>query len=483
MASDLRWRSLGSASFTLVALVLAVTSLGCGSKSALTIDPAATSDTGPSGPAEVCNGVDDDGDGRVDETLPLVTCGRGACEDRACAAMCEPGEVSREVCGGGDEDCDGFVDEGLAIGPTEIIDVREGAGGYDRCDTCRWASNTQIVPREGGGAFVFWSHGILGGSEIANVWGREVDAAMRPIGEPRLLSDTLVLLGIRRVPGLYEAHGLHVGVQRIGREDRTVFVRATPDGVEVEPFPDTLRHCSRHRAVVFAGGRVVAGCLDRDDARLWTFPVGGEVTRIELDVEGEDFFGGTLHVRGDEVVLHGYHVIPDESFWVTFTRFTPQLDVLMPMTRSEATYARAPILFPTPDGFVYWNTDAREATTYELLDANGGVLQEARENPFRIGISPAVSASWAASNPASRFPTVLDDSRDDRSELEFMIVNADGTRENELAIPLPAEPDYASYFDIERIGSMWWTAWIAGREDGIANPVHVMGLSCTDDSP
>ncbi len=455
---------------------------GCGSKSALTIDPVPDSGTAePEGPPEICNGLDDDDDGRVDETLPVITCGRGACAETACEAMCVPSAPSPEMCGGGDEDCDGFVDEGLAIGPTEIIDVREGAGGYDRCSTCRWASNTQIVRREGGGAFVFWTHSIYGGSEIANVWGRELDAAMRPIGEPRLLSDTLVLLFITRVPGLYEAHGLHYGVQRIGSEDRPVFVRATPDGVAVEAFPDTPSHCSSSRQVAFVGGRVIAGCLSRDDARLWTFPVGGEVTRLDLDVEGRDFSGGTLHVRGDAVYLHGYHVIPSEEFWTSFTRFTPDLDVVLPMTRSEASYARVPVLFPTSEGFVYWNTDAREATTYELLDEDGAVVQEAREMPFRIGIDPARSASWSSSNPARRFLTVLDDSRDDRSELEFMIVNADGTLTHELAIPLPADPDFASDFGIERIGSMWWTTWIAGRRADLANPVHVMGLSCIDE--
>jgi hypothetical protein len=71
---------------------------------------------------EVCNGVDDDCDGLVDFGAPAIatTCGIGACQNTvySCAngagpnATCVPGQPSAEVCNGVDDDCDGAIDNG-----------------------------------------------------------------------------------------------------------------------------------------------------------------------------------------------------------------------------------------------------------------------------------------------------------------------------------------------------------------------------------
>ena len=75
---------------------------------------------------EVCNGIDDDCDGQVDEDFPLTntpcTVGLGACQNQGVlicdpngsdSFICsvEPGAPSLEVCNGIDDDCDGLVDE------------------------------------------------------------------------------------------------------------------------------------------------------------------------------------------------------------------------------------------------------------------------------------------------------------------------------------------------------------------------------------
>jgi len=69
-----------------------------------------------------CDGIDDDCDGDVDEDyLPLeITCGVGGCEavgtttcvDGVVGEECTPAEPSAEVCDGIDNNCDGDVDEG-----------------------------------------------------------------------------------------------------------------------------------------------------------------------------------------------------------------------------------------------------------------------------------------------------------------------------------------------------------------------------------
>jgi hypothetical protein len=81
---------------------------------------------------EICNGVDDDCDGQIDEGLGTITCGTGACQVTisACAngqpQMCVPGNSSPEVCDGIDNDCDGMVDEGGVCAATCTDGIQNG---------------------------------------------------------------------------------------------------------------------------------------------------------------------------------------------------------------------------------------------------------------------------------------------------------------------------------------------------------------------
>ena len=87
------------------------------------LEPSTTDDS-------MCDGVDDDCDGRVDENF-IDSCGNGICvRDAACAAgvvSCEPGTPDAEevdnLCDNIDQDCDGNVDEGF----TSEVTCGEGA--------------------------------------------------------------------------------------------------------------------------------------------------------------------------------------------------------------------------------------------------------------------------------------------------------------------------------------------------------------------
>ncbi len=73
--------------------------------------------------AEICNLVDDDGDGSIDEGLPINAC--GGC-----------GAIPAEVCNGADDDCDGSTDEGSlnACGTCGPLPGESCNGADDDCD-------------------------------------------------------------------------------------------------------------------------------------------------------------------------------------------------------------------------------------------------------------------------------------------------------------------------------------------------------------
>ena len=106
--------------------------------------------------AEICNGLDDDCDGDVDEGLDDLQCGMGICEATtpACAdgepIECIPGDPNPdgETCDGTDDDCDGEIDEGCDCvdGDTqacyssnpERVDVGLCQEGTQTCEDGQW---------------------------------------------------------------------------------------------------------------------------------------------------------------------------------------------------------------------------------------------------------------------------------------------------------------------------------------------------------
>ncbi|MBK7858450.1 MAG: hypothetical protein IPJ65_07465 [Archangiaceae bacterium] len=70
--------------------------------------------------AEVCNGIDDDCNGAVDDSLGVMSCGKGECRrtldlcsDAGTQQACVPGTPVTELCNERDDDCDDVVDNGF----------------------------------------------------------------------------------------------------------------------------------------------------------------------------------------------------------------------------------------------------------------------------------------------------------------------------------------------------------------------------------
>lgn len=110
------------------------------------------------GATEVCNYIDDNCDGRVDENVREV-CGIGMCARLAYTCnepvMCTPGEPTAETCNWLDDDCDGEVDEGDDIcGAGSICKDGEcvpgsagGSGGGGASDDPGAGSSCAMDPR------------------------------------------------------------------------------------------------------------------------------------------------------------------------------------------------------------------------------------------------------------------------------------------------------------------------------------------------
>jgi hypothetical protein len=109
----------------------------------------------------VCNGLDDDCDGSVDEdyVAPTTSCGQGACSTQGalrCIAgalvdSCLPGvpAANDSACNGLDDDCDGSVDEDYAASATSCGQGACAAGGALECRAGALVDSCQPGPPAG----------------------------------------------------------------------------------------------------------------------------------------------------------------------------------------------------------------------------------------------------------------------------------------------------------------------------------------------
>jgi hypothetical protein len=104
------------------------------------------------GAVEICNNLDDNCIGGIDEGFGQTTCGLGVCEhtinncEGGVERVCDPLEgFSQEICNNLDDDCDGQVDEELLTQPTTCGLGACAATGIETCFAGQWTGNTCVA--------------------------------------------------------------------------------------------------------------------------------------------------------------------------------------------------------------------------------------------------------------------------------------------------------------------------------------------------
>lgn len=263
---------------------------GCGARTDLDLASGGGSGTGE---PEVCNGVDDDSDGSIDEDLGELSCGLGVCLRTAPACVdgrpgeCIPGPPNAEICNGIDDDCDTAVDEELGL-------VRRG-GPYLIDADLTYLARTQLVATDEG-LLAVYATSFNGQEPTPSVRVARMDADGILTNPPEILTTRNFTQGPRLAAMPDGWAMMYCG--RFGFEDRAASGFLSPAGVfeeHGERSPAGKNCGAGDPGVGFTGARLLFGWIDNgapDDVYL-----------DRADASGASIAGDTIDANGDLSVM------------------------------------------------------------------------------------------------------------------------------------------------------------------------------------
>lgn len=363
-----------------VALALAMFACGCGARTGL----------GEHAPpiVEACNGEDDDGDGRVDEDVPPIECGVGACHNAepGCPTdrlpSCEPLSPHDEACNAIDDDCDGTLDEGLGFGVIGgPFTVADEANGYFTSD---------LVSAEGGLVSV-WNVGFDGSHPpMTNAFARHLAPDGRPDGDVHPILGRPVTMGLSAAASARGIALMYCG--RFGAEDHpaSAFLdgRGDPIGGETRRGTDGRSCGAVVQGVIGVGGAHLFSWITNGGVADGTFPVFLEVAGADgvtrsgrvVEPHGDLYTGPSFAVSGDVAALV-YGVRPEiRASAIDVARLDAEGNALGPALRvgedsvDVRSFGNAHVVSDGEGGFVVIASDPNGPGLYAARIDAGGIL-------------------------------------------------------------------------------------------------------------
>ena len=108
--------------------------------------------------------------------------------------------TGEEICNDLDDDCDGEIDEGLTFGARgPAIPVRTTEGSTGPCTSCNWVAGSRLAPTPDG-LLAIWVLGFDGEDPMPSSFARPLDAHGNSLGAAIQLFDWPIPNGVRVVP-------------------------------------------------------------------------------------------------------------------------------------------------------------------------------------------------------------------------------------------------------------------------------------------